>query len=176
MHHHKTTDAHILVKGGAAAEKRSVIDLNVTREQTIIRDHHVIADLAIVSDVRAYHQKIFVANFCDAAFGAATVNRAKLADNIFVADLDPGLSFRRKGKVLRRRADHRSVTDQVIDSDRNIAFDDDVRLNCRSFTDDYLAADHGVRSDLDISSEFRRRVDDGRWMNFQSTPASLKLK
>jgi hypothetical protein len=46
-----------------------------------------------VPDVRAYHQKIPVADFCRAAFSGAAMNGTVLADNIVLSDPDLGFSF-----------------------------------------------------------------------------------
>ena len=70
------TYAHILVKDAGTAEKRAVIDANVPAEQTIIRDDHMIADLAVVADMRADHQKVFVADSGHTSFGAAAMDGA----------------------------------------------------------------------------------------------------
>ena len=87
---------HELVERGATAEKRAVINPNVTGKQTIVRDDDVVSDDAIVTDMRPRHQKILVADFRRAALGAAAMNSAVFADDVVVADLDLGFSFQRK--------------------------------------------------------------------------------
>ncbi len=77
---------------------------------------------------------------------------------------------------MRRAAENCAVPDQVGRADRDTGFNDNVRFNGRSFADDDIRSDHGVRSDRDISPDLRRWIDNRGWMNFHSTPASLKLK
>ena len=166
----------MLVKNAGAAKKRTVADADMTAEETIVGDDDVVPNFAVVTDVRPGHEKIVVADFGDAALGAAAVDGAMLANHIFVSNRDVGLAFRRKGKVLRRAAENCAVPDQVGRADRDTGFNDNVRFNGRSFADDDIPADHGVRSDRDVSPDLRRWIDDRRWMNFHSTPASLKLK
>src|SRR5205807_10566162 len=97
-----------------AAEKRTVADADMAAEETIVRDNDVVCNFAVVSDVRPGHKKIFVADFGDAALGAAAVDSAMLANHIVVSNRNGGLAFRRKGKVLRRAADNCTVPDQVV--------------------------------------------------------------
>jgi hypothetical protein len=67
LHHHQSSDVHELVKRRATAEKRAVIDPNVTGKQTVVSDDDIVSDLAIVTDVCAGHQKILITDFCGAA-------------------------------------------------------------------------------------------------------------
>ena len=67
-------------------------------QQTIVRNDDVASDEAIVTDVRSAHQKIVVANFRGAAVGAASMDRAVLADNIVVTD------FRSRPRLRSPRA------------------------------------------------------------------------
>ena len=53
--HDQAPDAHTLVKGSRAADKRAVADLHVPREQTVIRDDDVIPDRAVVAKMNADH-------------------------------------------------------------------------------------------------------------------------
>src|SRR5437868_2361945 len=54
---HKSPHAHILVKSGAAAEKRLIVDRDIAAEQNIIRDNHLVADDTIMANMRANHQE-----------------------------------------------------------------------------------------------------------------------
>jgi hypothetical protein len=68
------------------------------------------------------------------------------------------------------------VSDKITGSDHDISFYDDMRLNRRSFANGSVRADDRMRTQLDVGSDVRRWIDNRRGMNFQSTPASLKLK
>ena len=121
-----------------------------------------------MADVRACHQEIFVADFCCAAFRAAAMNRAVLADDVVVSDLDFRFPFRRKGNVLGGRANDCAVPNEIAGADRDVAFYHDVRLHDRFLTDHSLRSNYRERSDLDISADLRIRIDNGSGMNFHA--------
>ncbi len=83
-------------------------------EQAIIGNDDVVADFAVMSDVRPGHEKIFVTDLGHAVFSAPSMDRAMLANYICVPDRDVGLAFGRKGKVLRRGADNCARPDHVV--------------------------------------------------------------
>src|SRR3981081_1203177 len=123
------------MKGRSSAEKRLVVHAHVPGEQTIVRNDDVVADLAVVPDVHANHQEIIVADFGRASLRAAAMNCAVFADDVFITDIDLGFSFGRISKVLRRSPNDRAVTDKILFADRDVAFDNDVRLNSRYVAD-----------------------------------------
>src|SRR6202035_5222074 len=92
----ESSDAHVLMKHATAAEKRTVADADVATQQTIIRDDDVVSDFAVVTDVRPNHEKIVIADFGDASLSAAAMNRAMLANHIFVTNRDIRFAFGRK--------------------------------------------------------------------------------
>jgi hypothetical protein len=98
-------------------------------QQTIVRDHDIVSDEAIVTDVRSAHQKILVANFRGAAIGAAAMDRAVLSDNIVVPDFDFRFSFCGKTKHPAVAHQHRAVSDEISATDGDLAFDHHVRLH-----------------------------------------------
>ena len=87
-----------------------------------------------------------------------------------------GATTKSLGSFLRRRADNCAVSDEIACADCDFLFDDGVRLNNRSISDSYLGANHRKRTNLDVGADLRSWIDNCRRMNFQSTPASLKLK
>ena len=111
------------MKHATAAEKRAVRDADMTAEQAIVCDDDAVSDFAVVAEMRAGHQKIFVADFRRASFGAAAMNRAILANDIVVSNGDIRFAFGRKGKVLRRGADNGAVPDKVTRSDCHLRLD-----------------------------------------------------
>jgi hypothetical protein len=120
--------------------------------------------------------QIVIADFGDAALRAAAMNRTVFTNHVVVSDLDFRFSFQRERKILRRRADNRSISDEIAGADRDISLNHNVRLHDCPITDGRLRTDHRERSDLDIGSNLRVGIDKGCRMNLQSTPASLKLK
>src|SRR5262249_8434516 len=136
----------------------------------------VVSDLAIVSNVGAGHEEIFVADFCDAAISAAAMNRGMLTNHVLVTDFDARFSVWRIRQVLRRRPDNRSVVDRVVRADCDVSFDHNMRRDYRSGTDHNVRANHSIGANYNIRSDVRAWIDDCSRMNFHSTPASLKLK
>ena len=82
------------MKRRSTAEKCAVIYADVTGQQTIIGDDDIISDFAIVADMRACHQEVFVADFSGAALSASAMDRAVFANDVLVADLNLRLPFR----------------------------------------------------------------------------------
>src|SRR6266487_3774842 len=104
------------------------------------------------------------------------MNRTVFTNNVVIADLDLGFSFRRKRKILRRRANNRAVSDKIVGAHRYIAFNDHVRLHDRFIADYHMWPDHRKRTDLDVGGDSRPGIDNSRRVTLQRTPASLKLK
>src|SRR5713101_7207696 len=86
--------------------------------------------------MRACHKKIVIANFSNAAVGTPTMDRAILANDVLVADHDLRFPFRRKGKILWRRANNRKRTDLDIGADSRARIDKSGGMN--------LSAAHGL--------------------------------
>src|SRR4029450_263976 len=124
-------------------------------KQTIVRDHDIVSDKAIMTDVRSAHQKILVANCCGAAIGTATVDGAVLADNIVVPDFNFGFSFWRKRDILRWHTDDHAVSDEISTADRDLAFDHHVRLHDGFVADCHIRPNDLEWPDLDISADLR---------------------
>ena len=72
------------------------------------------------------HQKILIADFRRASLDRAAMNGAVLADDVVVADLDLRFSIRRERNILRRRSDHRAMSNEIADPYCDIAFNDNV--------------------------------------------------
>jgi hypothetical protein len=167
---------HVLVKCRSTAEESPIVHAHVTGQQTIIRDDDVVPDRAIVANVSACHEKIFVADIGGATLRTTPVNSAVFANDIVVSDLNLRFSFRRERKVLRRRANNGAMSNKIARADRDISLYDNVRLYDCVVTDNGLRPDYREWTDLDIGSDLRIGIDKCRRMNLQSTPASLKLK
>src|SRR4029077_2355169 len=157
LHHHQSSDVHELVKRRAAAKKRAIIDPNVTGKQTAVSDNDIIPNLAIMTDVCAGHQKIFITDFCGAALGGGAMNGAVFADDVVFPNLDLRFSLGRKRYILWRRTDDRAVSDKISRADRNFSFNDDVRLHDRFVADRHLRSNYRKRPDLGARADFRAR-------------------
>src|SRR5918996_3883948 len=155
----------MLMKDTTAAEKRPVIHADVTAEQTIVGNDHIASNCAIVTEMRADHQKIVVADFGRASVCASTMDRAVFANDILIANLDPRFSFWRERNVLRRRANNGAVPDEIVCADRRITFDHNMRLQNCLVANHCFRTNHGKRPDFDIGVDSRTRINKGGGMN-----------
>ena len=76
------------MKDATAAEEGAVGYANISAQQTIIGNDDLVADLAIVSDVRANHEIVVVTNFCSASFSRTAVNGAVFTDYVLRTNFD----------------------------------------------------------------------------------------
>src|SRR5690242_1985074 len=124
-----------------------VLDGHVSPERGGICHDHVIANMAVVSNMRVSHDQVVATHGSQApAFHGPTVDGYEFADRVVIPNLQPGrLSL--VGDVLRRKADrgergnrvvgtylcgtfHRDVGDQpAIVTDLDVRSDDAIRTN-----------------------------------------------
>ena len=119
-----SADAHVLMKNTATAEKRAVLDLNVTTEQTIVRDDHFVRDGAVMSEMCTSHQIIVVSDRRRASLNGSAVNRDMLANYVTRTDPHTAFCFWIETQILRPGADDRSMPDKVVRSEVDSAFED----------------------------------------------------
>jgi hypothetical protein len=102
-----------LVDAAHAAQDGPVADVRVAREGSIVGEHGLVADAAIMGDVRIGHEPVVVADARHAfVLHRTSMDRAELADRVAVADLGArGLA--RVFLVLVRLADRREMEDAV---------------------------------------------------------------
>jgi len=115
--------------------------------------------------MRARHQEILVADFRRAAIGTAAMNRAVLADDVVVSDVDPRLSLRRERNILRRRANDCAVPDEIavpITTSPSI-----TTCDCTVVFSPITACGpiDRKRADPHIGSDLRIRIDNRSGMN-----------
>src|SRR5208282_4109067 len=135
-HDRLRADAAELMHPDLALANRVLLDHAVARQPRGRRQDHVVADDAVVRDVRVGHYQRVTADFCDhsAAFGAA-VDRRELANHVVVADFDDR-RFALEFQVLRFRADGGELPDAIALANRGVALDHRART------------DHAARPDL----------------------------
>ncbi len=169
-------NAHELMENAAASKKRAVFHRHVTAEKTVVRDDHLVAEGAIMPEMRAGHEEIVVADAGRGTRGRAPMNGHMLANDIAVADFDRAASPGLETEILRRATDERTVSNLVIRPQANHAFDHGVRLDDSARSDFHFTADARKRPDLDVIAEACAGIDQGGGMDLHSTPVSLKLK
>src|SRR5258707_12094786 len=128
-------------------------------ERGAIRHHDLVAEIAVVSDVRIRHQQIVVADAGHPlVVGGAAIHRDGFAKYVAVADFEARrlalvfLVLRRVAqgselKYLIVSADPRRTVDHRVRSDPGAGADDHVRTDDREWTDLHVRRDLSLRRD-----------------------------
>src|ERR1700733_7062582 len=89
--HHLRPDPRKLMHRGQTADENEIADLAMPPQRRRGRENHVIADLAIVTDMAAVHEVAAVADAGDAAASRAPgIHGHRFPDRAALADLKPG--------------------------------------------------------------------------------------
>jgi hypothetical protein len=110
------TDAAKLVYGTQSSQDRVLFHQNVAGQGAVVREDHVISDIAIMGDM-AVGQKITVAS--DARYrpnGGASVHGAEFPEAIVIPDLEVG-RFAGIFEILRLLADRAEGVEPVARTD-----------------------------------------------------------
>ena len=148
-------DAHELVEEAERADPGIVLDDAVPGQLSSICENHVIADQAVVTDVRVSHDQIVAAEASDAAaFDRAAMHGAELAKLVFIAHLEP-YPLARVCEILRIAADDRKREEMILAAERGRAAHNRVRLDNTAVAEFDFVSDDGEGSHLHAISEFR---------------------
>ena len=122
-----------------------------------IRHHDLVAETAVMGDMRIRHQQIVAA---DARYtlvmGGAAIHRDGFPKDVAIADFEPR-RFAFVLLVLRRIAQGGKLKYLVVGADACRAVDDGVRSYPGAGPDDDVRSDHGERPDLHIRRYLRLR-------------------
>src|SRR5579862_6343285 len=148
-----------------ALANRILLNHAVAREPGGRREDHMVADDAVVRDVRVRHHQRVTANLGDhpAAFGAA-VDGGELANHIIVANFDDR-RFALEFQVLRLRAYRGELPDAIAFANRGVTLDHRARTDHRARSNFNVRSDHRTRADFDARVERGALVDDRRRMD-----------
>ena len=150
--HHIISDPHELVKGRTTPDKAVVTKEDVPAEQDIIGEGVGISDNAIVSDMRACHEVVVVAEYGIGGLVDAAMDRYILPQDVSLANEDTGTDRFIKSAKLRvgaengtcahegAFADLRSGTDLGRTLDDTVITDSDALLDDRKGTYFYAGA------------------------------------
>ena len=162
--HRIVTDAAELVNARAPAEIDVVAANDVAGKSRLRAHDEVVADDAVVRDVRVGENVVIVAERRPFAFLRAAVNGYVFAEDVAVADFRADAAAVML-QVLRLPADNGKGENFVVFTHDGVAFDTGVVVNNRSRAERDFAADVGVGSDFDIFSELRARLNNSSGMN-----------
>jgi hypothetical protein len=123
----------------------------------------MIADLAIMSDMRVTKKKIVITDASwDFSMGAA-MNGGIFAKYIVVANLQ----IRRLAyvfKILSSAANRSKSEKFIVGTDFARSLDDNVRVKHTAIANGNSRPDHAIRSNRDVPAKFGRGRDDGSGM------------
>jgi hypothetical protein len=94
---YEATNASVLMKDSATAQKCSITDPNVAAKQTVVRHDNVISDLGIVCEVNSSHKKIPVPNSRNRPLSGTAMDGAMLADDVVITDFYSAVRRRFEG-------------------------------------------------------------------------------
>jgi len=164
LHHGERAHAGELVDETIAGNEGAILHDGVPGEERAAGQDDVIADYAVVADVRILHQEIVGADEGFSIGLGRAMDGAVFAENVFVADADASgraVVFQILGGVADDAAGVEPVlgTDDGDSGEVNVRTDDTARADLDGFVDD------GVRADGDGGIQFCFRMNDGCRMN-----------
>ena len=123
--------------------------MHVSCQQRAIADDDIVADDAIVSDVRDAHQKTIIADDRGAFRFRAAMHRAVLAKDVAVADPQIAAAVAVELQILWLMPDDRAHVDLVVPPDLRVARDIRVGPNPCPRANLHVLLDDRMRPDLD---------------------------
>src|SRR6516162_3171230 len=165
--HGVLTDSDILVDGGKPTEYGIVVDYDVSPEGRVVGHDHIIADLAVMGDMRPHHEQAVVANAGDhPATDRPWVHCHIFADPVVPPDNEFG-RLTAVFEVLRFETDRCERKDARVLANRCPAIDHGVRADRDSGGEHHVLADHAVGPDNDIVGKRCPRRYDGRGVDLR---------
>ncbi len=152
-------DLQELIDARVAAEHHPVSNFHMAGDADVVGENGMIPDDAVVRHVHIGHQQVVAANArVVAAHRCAPVQGTAFANDVVVADLQPGLLA---GELLVSRVlTHGSeLVDSVVLADPRIRLDHHVRTDLGTLTDFDSGADDRPGAHGNIRSQPRRRID-----------------
>src|SRR5713226_7030870 len=155
--------------GRMKADGREIFDGDVSGESRAVHEQSVIADVAIVPDVRRRQKEISVADgrFSAAADGAAADGDI-LAKRVPVTDLEFGL-FTLKPEILRVAADRAKGVKNIIAANFRGSLHHRVRMQHATLAELDVFANHRISAHANACAEFRAGRDNRLFVNLRRT-------
>src|SRR5271165_320177 len=171
----ETMSAHlgVLMHGRQSAHDHPIAELHVAAQGGAIRHHDLVAESAVVRDVRIRHQQIVIADAGHAlVVGGATVHRDRFAKYISVPDFE-ARRLTVVFLVLGRIAQRGELKYPVAGADSRRTVDHHMRTDPSARTDDHIRPDDAERPDLDIRRNLRLRRYHRARVDHPAAPLSL---
>ncbi len=160
-----TTDTGELVHGAAAAEDGLVTDVNMASQHDIVGQDDVIAENAVMGDMRIGQEQAVVADAGDPATAdRAAVHRHAFAYGAILTNDQCGI-FTRLVKALRDTADHGHRVDLGAGADFGQTGHDSVRNELDAVFQRHARANPAEGTDTDILADHRSVFDHGHRMD-----------
>jgi hypothetical protein len=142
------SDASELMDHAITRYQRAIADLHPPGEQSTTAHDDLIADPAVVSDMRVVHDEVVVANHGYFAPLASAMNSGTFAKHVAIADSHSARQTRVR-EVLRFISDHRGRMNHIVRSDLGIAENRHVADEPCARTDSDFALEQTERPNLD---------------------------
>ena len=156
------SDAHKVMHRAQRSHRRPVFYYHVPSERRRVGHDYVIADLAIVRNVRIGHDQVVAAHASHAsALCRGAVNGDVLADHVVIANLQSS-GFALVGNVLRGKADRTKRIELIIRTDFRRPFKRNVRAEVTTFAEFDIGANRAVRADIAGGREPGFGIEDSR--------------
>ena len=153
------TDGTVLVDQRETTKGSEIVNCHMTGKRCTVRENHLVADPAVMCNVRIGHYPVVVTDTGNAfILRGPPVDGNEFADNITVSQLQPG-RLPRIFPVLRSIADRGKLVNPVIPADTGRAIDYRVGADPGTGIDDHIRADDREGPDIDISRQFRSGVN-----------------
>src|SRR5580704_17713969 len=148
-------NADEMVHRAERANRGPLFDRDVPAESRGVGKNHVIADRAIVGDVRVrHHQNVTTHASQSAALYSAAIDGNELTNLVAVADFQAS-GFAGVGQILRRHSDRAKWKKGIMGANFRWPFDGHVRNQATRFSEFNIGPDHTVRTN------FATRVNSG---------------
>ena len=122
---------------------------NVSSQRGAVGKDIVVADLAIVCDVNAYHEKIPRTNPRNLSLSTRPMEGAKLSYQIVVADFEVAL-FTLELNVLWFATNYGMFENTISRTQPGEAFDDGMSMNLAALTNKHIIFNDDERSDPNV--------------------------
>lgn len=140
-------------------DRHDRLDMSMTTQDSVVGDHDLIAEHAIVSDVHVDHQQVARTDSGDSfLFFATAMDGDPFADYVPVTDFDAG-GAAAEGNVLRFATDRRKGMDCIVFAQDGNAEDTDMGDQSRAAADRDIRPDHTVWTDFDVVGDPRAGID-----------------